>query len=386
MLLEASLDACSNCCKMDDDVKSQSQQQATRRALARTASFIRAHDLDLAAEDVAKCAGETSNGDGDGDEHRTDSGARSIDVDRRLICVASGGEGSGAVMSALLTIGLDEATDESGRWSGTSGTEKFLKKRAKQLKKYGKAVDDTGAPIVVMGPWTNAASGRDVLVWSSKCTRKGHGSDYPVVKSRGLIPAPASAVVELIKDSARVTEYNKMALGREDEAVLLTTTSTTGGNDDADAGVGGSRCSVYRPDVACPRFGVPGEAKIMNSRSQPPFTRKPLELKTLFYARKLTAEDGLVDGKASAYITVGRSVWETAAGTEEGSDGSATRCEVMLSVNLVRDVETEDGEEWCELTMVTHAVSPGIPIFVGKQLGLVAAENYIKDIRALFEK
>lgn len=384
MLLEASLDACSNCCKMNDVVKSQSQQQATRRALARTASFIRAHDLDLAAEDVAKCAGETSNGDGDGDEHRTDSGAPSIDVDRRLICVSSGGEGSGAVMSALLTIGLDEATDESGRWSGTSGTEKFLKKRAKQLKKYGKAVDDTGAPIVVMGPWTNAASGRDVLVWSSKCTRKGYGSDYPVVKSRGLIPAPASAVVELIKDSARVTEYNKMSLGREDEAMLLTTTST---NDEAaDAGVGGIRCSVHRPDVACPRFGVPGEAKIMNSRSQPPLTRKPLEFKTLFYARKLTAEDGWGDGKASAYITVGRSVWETAAGTDEGSDGSATRCEVMLSVNLVRDVEMEDGEEWCELTMIAHAVSPGIPIFVGKQLGLVAAENYIKDIRALFEK
>jgi hypothetical protein len=53
-------------------------------------------------------------------------------------------------------------------------------------------------------------------------------------------------------------------------------------------------------------------------------------------------------------------------------------------VNLVRDVRTEDGSEWCELTLITHAVSP-VPIFVAKQVGLVAAENYIKDIRALFE-
>jgi hypothetical protein len=36
------------------------------------------------------------------------------------------------------------------------------------------------------------------------------------------------------------------------------------------------------------------------------------------------------------------------------------------------------------LTLITHAVSP-VPIFVAKQVGLVAAENYIKDIRALFE-
>jgi hypothetical protein len=137
--------------------------------------------------------------------------------------------------------------------------------------------------------------------------------------------------------------------------------------------------SSVHSGATCPRLGIAGEAKVMSSKSQPPLALKPLEFKTLFYARRL-------DGDAVAYVTVGRSTWETPDGTAGGSDDSATRCEILLSVNLVRDVMAEDGEEWCEVTLVTHAVSPGIPIFVAKQLGLVAAENYIKDIRALFER
>jgi hypothetical protein len=97
--------------------------------------------------------------------------------------------------------------------------------------------------------------------------------------------------------------------------------------------------------------------------------------------RLVGSDDGVdVDGDAAAYVTVGRSTWETPDGTAGGSDDSVTRCEILLVVNLVRDV----GSEWCELTLITHAVSP-VPIFVAKQVGLVAAENYIKDIRALFE-
>jgi hypothetical protein len=131
---------------------------------------------------------------------------------------------------------------------------------------------------------------------------------------------------------------------------------------------------------------VPGEAKIMSSKSKPPLTLKPLEFKTLFYARQLNSDDG-VEMDGVAYITVGRSVWETPEGTAEGSDGSTTRCEIMLSVNLVREITpSEGGESWCELTSITHAISPGVPVFIGKKLGLVAAENYIKDIRSLFVK
>ena len=357
-MLEASIEVCTEgtcCTAMMDERK----DQTSRKEMNRLTSFIRAHDLELTEEALAKCTL------GDADESRSDSaGVCSTDLNKELLSVGSGNDGSGAIMSALVTIGLHEATDESSRWSAISATDKILRNRAKQLK------TGAGKPSgVIIGSWTNATSGKDVFVWSSKCTRPGHGSDYPVMKSRGLIPASARDVVDLIKDSDRVKSYNKMAIGREDQAVLTQDVNN----------------SVHCLDTKCPELGVVGEAKIMSSKSQPPLVRKPIELKTLFYARQLTPEDG-VEMDGVAYITVGRSVWETSAGTTEGSAGSTTRCEILLSVNLVREITTKNGEKWCELTSITHAITPGVPMFMGKPLGLIAAENYIKDIRALFEK
>ena len=330
MLIDAEIESSSSFAKSETANKNETKQTRSRQIM-RMQSFIRAHDLNLS------------------------------DGEKSLVAV-DGNESSGTIMNALLVVGLNEATDESDRWIATSGTDKIISKRAKQSKK-GDSVDE--GP---MGSWKNAAAGSEVFVWSSKCTRPGHGSDYPVVKSRGLIPASAEEVVDLLKDSSRVKTYNKYSSGREDQHVF-----TQHGNS-----------SVHCVEK-CPQLGVSGVAKIMSSKSQPPLTRKPLEFKTLFYARRLDGEDD-VEFDGVAYITVGRSVWETCEGTTDGSDNSTTRCEILLSVNLVREVVTANGERWCELTCITHAVSPGVPMFVGKKLGLVAAENYIKDIREVFEK
>lgn len=354
MLLETSLDACNPCCNMDVVSKA----EISKSAVDRIASFIRAHDLDIPEEDLAKCIGEMVE-NGDGDEQRTDVVCKGA-VGKEILTI--NGNGSGAIMGALVTLGLEEATDESNRWTGTSSTHRVLKNRGKLLKK-GQIIEEE-----IKGSWTNAASGKDIFVWSAKCSRPGYGSDYPVVKSRGLIPASAKDVVELIKDSDRVTDYNKMSIGRKDQHVLTKD----------------QKSSMHCSESKCPKLGVVGEAKIMSSKNQPPLG-KPLEFKTLFYARQLRSDDG-VEMDGAAYVTVGRSVWETPEGTTDGSDNSTTRCEILLSVNLVREIVTEDGEKWCELTLVSHGVSPGIPVFVGKQLGLHAAENYIKDIRALFEQ
>lgn len=360
-MLDASINACGGCCQGVEFKKKTTHE----RKSSIPATFIRVHDLDLTDEDRSRCS--------PGDESRSDVGSGRRNgggggVGRKGDILSIEGDGSGAIMSALAVVGIREATDESSRWSPTGATDRILRNRAKGV---GNKV--TAASEGPMGPWADAASGRDVLVWSSKCARGGHGSDYPVVKSRGLIPASAKAVVDLVRDSERVREYNKLAIGREDQMALTTT---------ADGGESSVHCAVTR----CPRLGIAGEAKVMRSRSQPPLTLKPLEFKTLYYVRRLVgSDDGVdVDGDAAAYVTVGRSTWETPDGTAGGSDDSVTRCEILLVVNLVRDVRTEDGSEWCELTLITHAVSP-VPIFVAKQVGLVAAENYIKDIRALFE-
>ncbi|KAL3791250.1 hypothetical protein HJC23_000867 [Cyclotella cryptica] len=339
--IEASIDGTSSYNILFDESKLRNSTCQSRRKSSiktqRTNCYIRAQDLRLTDENLNLCKSEHA-------------------------LVSLDGSGLVAVISGLVTIGLKEATDESNRWCATSSTDKILTKRYKDMKN-GVRVNE-GAT----GSWENAASGKDVLIWSSKCTRPGHGSDYPVVKARGLIPASASEVVDLLRDSSQVVKYNKMSIGRVDQ-FILTQQGTT---------------SVHSLQK-CPQLGVVGEVKIMSSKSQPPLVRKPLEFKTLFYARLLDKSDDVEFDKV-AYITVGRSVWETPEGTTDGKDSSTTRCEILLSVNLVRDVTTDSGTQCCELTSITHAVSPGVPMFLGKQMGLMAAENYIKDIRAMFEK
>jgi len=367
MILEDTLDACSNCCKLDVDVVK------TKTALNRTASFIRAHDLDITDEDLSKCTDKLTLDDcsnsqqNDGILRKSTSTSSSSTTNNNRDIVSLNGSGVGSIMSSLVIIGLKEATDESNRWNATSATDKVLKKRSK-LKKSGGS-SSVSSDIIISPSWQNPACGKDVFVWSSKCTRKGHGSDYPVVKSRGLIPATAKEVVDLIIDSSRVMEYNKTSIGREDEHILTQDLKS----------------SIHSLDYKCSKINVSGEAKIMCSKSQVPLTRKTLEFKTLFYARQLSSDDGIGIDDGVAYITVGRSVWESPDGTSDG-DTSSTRCEILLSVNLIREVKSKNGEAWCELTCINHGISPGIPMFIGKQVALTAAENYIKDIRAVFEK
>ena len=302
----------------------------------RTKSFIRVADLRLSDENMNTCS-------------------------RKQELIAIDGSGLSAVMNGLVTIGIEEATDESNRWTPISNTEKILSRRNANMKNVIKTNEE------IMGSWKNAASGKDVLVWSSKCNRPGHGSEHPIVRSRGIIPASAAQVIDLLRDSSKVTAYNKISIGREDQHILTREENS----------------SVHSFDK-CPILGVSGEAKIMSSKSQPPLVRKPLEFKTLFYARRLDETDDVeVDGMA--YITVGRSVWEGADGTTGGNDPTAIRCEMLLSVNLVREVISDNGEQYCELTNISHGVSPGLPMFMVRQVGLLAAENFIKDIRAMFE-
>ncbi|KAL7479345.1 hypothetical protein ACHAW6_005079 [Cyclotella cf. meneghiniana] len=298
------------------------QVQSVRRVtLCKQESFIRAHDLCIAS--------------------RPDSNLlRSLHADDLS-----------EVIDALFQRGLHAATDESDNWSPIRDTEKILNKRSKSNA-------ESKGP---MGSWPNAASGTDVLVWSAPCTHDGHGSEYPMVKARGLIPTSALQVVELLLDSNSVRRYNKMSLGRVDEHCFSKGVDKTN---------------------RCPNTGILGEAKIVRSKTQPPIVRKPVELRILLHARRIHAE-----GESAKYITIGRSVWETPDGKAEAADTSATRCEMLLSANLVRDLDCDGEEKWCEITTITHAVSPGgIPLAIGKRVGLAAAGNYVKDIRAVFEK
>ena len=276
----------------------------------------------------------------------------SFNTENKTSLIPLSEEGVSSVVNALFEIGLDSAMDNSERWVPERSTAKILSQRPEVSEN-----DETGP----MGPWPNAACGDEVLIWTAQCGHDGYGSEYPMVRARGLLPTSARDMVDLLLDSDRVKEYNKMSLGRQNEHFFAK--------------------GVHNPSK-CPKTNIHGEAKIVRSRSQPPVVRKPVELRLFLLARRLASE---TDDEGDKYLTVGRSVWENEDGTVDQEAAEATRCEMLLSVNLIRDISYR-GEKWCEITSLTHGVSPGIPIFIARKAALMAAEKYIKDIRAVFEK
>ncbi len=297
-----------------------------RQLFKRQRSYIRSHDLDS-----FNMGNKTS-----------------------LIPLNEEGQGVSAVVSALFEIGLESAMDNSERWVPERSTAKALGQRAKQLENDGQCIGP-------MGPWPNAAYGDEVLIWTASCGHDGYGSEYPMVRARGLLPTSARDMIDLLMDSERVKEYNKMSLGRENEHFFSK--------------------GVHNASK-CPKTNLHGESKIVRSRSQPPVVRKPVELRLFLHARRLDPEN---DDEGTKYLTIARSVWENEDGTVDNEATEATRCEMLLSVNLIRDVSYR-GDKWCEITSLTHGVSPGIPIFIARKAALMAAEKYIKDIRSVFEK
>jgi len=193
-------------------------------------------------------------------------------------------------------------------------------------------------------------SGDDVMVWTGKFTHGCYGHDLPAVKARGLIGMSPRALTELLLDSDRTNEYNKMSLGRTDELRLSDDFTT-------DGPVG------------------KGVTKVCRSRSKPPLVRKPLEFVTLIHSRKLEEEDG--HGKG--YLIVSRAV----DSFEPTNDGATLVSEILLNVNLILEVANNGNDDQCEMVNINHIRSPMIPMMVAKKVGLTAAVNFFSDLRAL---
>jgi hypothetical protein len=162
--------------------------------------------------------------------------------------------------------------------------------------------------------------------------------------------------MELMMDSSRVKEYNSMSQGRSDVVVIQEGIDTS------------ALESAY---------GIPGEAKIIQSLNRPPLFRRNLEMKSLIYARP-------IEGARETYIAVSRSVWEDAAGTPKASNDTL-RSEILLGVNLVRPFDGPNGEQHCELTTITHAnTGEAVPSMLAKKIAPAQAVSFIKAIQALF--
>jgi hypothetical protein len=172
------------------------------------------------------------------------------------------------------------------------------------------------------------------------------GGDLPTVRAMGLVNMSPRAIVDLLVDSSRVHEYNKMSLGRTDVLVLQNSFEEEGSP-------------------------FPGITKVVQSETQPPLLRKRLQFVTLMHARRLEGGNG--------YIIVSRAVTRG----EEPVDvkGDILRSEILMGINIILDVEGDENR--AIMINQNHIRSPMVPLFIAKKIGLAAAEGFFDDIRAL---
>lgn len=218
----------------------------------------------------------------------------------------------------------------------------------------------------------NALREDDILVWVGKFKQGGHGSHLPLVKTVSILPISPRNMAALLMDSTKVTSYNKMSLGRNDEVVFQEGIDTEASSDES-------------------KLGIDGEAKIVRNLTKPPLSKKLMEFVTVMYARKLRSDDDVGPGVVGApgvdggYVVVSRAVnggkWNPQS-SSSGNEAERTRSEILLGVNLIRSIDGAPNK--CEVTAVTHCNSPSVPTMLASSVGIKGAVDFIKDIRSLY--
>jgi hypothetical protein len=310
--------------------------------------FIRTADLPSMRESEHKRQSMYEDDESQWQEHFHKSSSRSplpsIDHDPNECWVAlDDGKGNSApladaAMSALVQTGLDAAMDQ-GMWTSNGPTTRILKTGDWDQTVFVPFGADTSTP----SPHARGSKGEsDVLVWSGTFSHSYYGSDLPAIRCEGIVNMSPKSLADLLIDSTRVKEYNKMSIGRDDILVL----------NQSDTRV----------------------TKVVVGKSKPPMLGKILQLKTLLHMQELPG------GGEKGYTIVSRAVAHVDE-SEVEEDPKVIHSEMLMGVNIIRAVEGEPDR--CILITLNHLKSPMIPMMLAKKLGLSAAVNFINDIRAL---
>lgn len=244
----------------------------------------------------------------------------------------------GLLLESLFQLGYQVATDESNRFQATRETQRILQN-------FNIGAGKSGAETM-----------RDsVLTWIGSVNHDGVGHDWPVTKARGIVATTPRELLCFLLDSGQVQRYNKMSQGRDDVVVLQEGIDTTAGESE---------------------YGFAGTAKIVRALVKPKMLPKTIEMVSLLYAKPL-----LLEHDDDSYMIVSRSVWEDDSVIPTSSSSSnLIRSEMLLGVQLVRPV----AGGCCELTTITHVLSPGVPAAMAKRLAPNNATKMIREIQALF--
>jgi hypothetical protein len=239
----------------------------------------------------------------------------------------------------LADFGLTTTLNET-MWQPDSKSEKLIKKASGDCTWMAKTFEEG-----VKGASTGSESSKDVLVWSGSFKHGLYGSEIPAIRSAGIVETSSKKLMELLCDSSRVKEYNKISLGRTDLVKF-------NGNMEEDGPFGKSI------------------TKVMRAESKPPMMSN-LSLTSILHAKKLS------DG--SGYLIVTRAVHEP---DEESAVASSMKTEIVMGVNLIVDFDTSnDGAERCLMLNVNHMRSP-VPMYLARKLAVTSANKFVNDIRA----
>ena len=137
----------------------------------------------------------------------------------------------------LANFGLNTALNE-GMWQPDGKSEKLLKK-ALGDSEWMKESFTTGLKATSTGSDLSS----EILVWTGSFDHGLYGSEIPAIRAAGVVETSSKKLMELLVDSTRVKEYNKMSLGRQDLV-------TFGGNLEEEGPFGKSITKVISPPTS----------------------------------------------------------------------------------------------------------------------------------------
>lgn len=253
-----------------------------------------------------------------------------------------------AVTQALVKAGLDASMDRS-MWTANASTHKILQQPSSGSAWKNTVFVSLDEQRPVPAPYAKGSKEEnDVLVWSGTWSHKHYGCDLPAIRCEAIVNMSPQSLANLLVDSSRVKEYNKMSIGREDIMIL-------------------------QQDETC-------VTKIVVGKSKPPMLSKTLMLKSLLHMEELPG--GSTRG---GYVVVSRAIAQAEDNNQAAiEDSKVILSEMLMGLNIIRSVEGESDR--CILISLTHLRSPVIPMMMAKRLGMSSAANFINDIRALCEK
>lgn len=317
-----------------------SPQKLATRFLRKSSSFLRVADLEIDVK-TASITTQESEESQPGYHHPSCEPPPGIAHDPKEQWVAlNDSDGIAPIapiaIERLADFGMN-ATMNRPMWCPDSKTE-----RALQRGSCPRWMKDTFKPGCVKLQESDSLA-TDVLVWSGSFKHGLYGSDLPAIRAAGIINMSARALMELLVDSDRVKEYNKMSLGRTD-------------------------LQIFQHDMSLGPFG--GVTKVMKSETKPPMVRKNLVFVSILHAKEL------IDG--SGYLLVTRAVHHP----EQQGTSNAIQSEILIGVNLIRKFEGAEDSR-CLMINVNHIRSPMVPMMIAKRIGVSAAISFINDIRAI---